>query len=40
MNNSHYNTTNWKQYNAAVSNHDSLTFWIDKKAIRLWNKTK
>ena len=28
-----YKTTNWKQYNKALINRGSLTFWIDEEAI-------
>ncbi len=28
-----YKTTNWKQYNQALINRGSLTFWIDEKTI-------
>lgn len=31
-----YKTTNWKQYNQALINRGSLTFWIDKGAIAHW----
>jgi hypothetical protein len=27
-----YKTTNWKQYNKALFNRGSLTFWIDEEA--------
>ncbi|AIW15915.1 Transposase [Vibrio tubiashii] len=27
-----YKTTNWKQYNQALINRGSLTFWIDEEA--------
>ncbi|WP_263363246.1 transposase [Candidatus Enterovibrio altilux] len=40
MHNLRYKTTNWKQYNQSLINRDSLTFWIDEKAIQLWNQTK
>ncbi len=40
MNNLHYKTTNWKQYNQALINRGSLTFVIDAEAIQLWNQTK
>lgn len=29
-----YKTTNWKQYNKALINRGSLTFWIDEEATR------
>lgn len=35
-----YKTTNWKQYNKALSNRGSLTFWIDEAAIRQWKQSK
>ncbi|WP_179946992.1 transposase, partial [Vibrio sp. CUB2] len=28
-----YKTTNWKQYNKALINRSSLTFWIDEETI-------
>ncbi|MBE4120839.1 IS5/IS1182 family transposase, partial [Vibrio parahaemolyticus] len=28
-----YKITNWKQYNQALINRGSLTFWIDEEAI-------
>ncbi|BAJ02809.1 Transposase DDE domain-containing protein [Shewanella violacea] len=28
--------TNWSQYNKALINRGSLTFWIDEQAIRSW----
>lgn len=31
-----YKTTNWKQYNQALINRGSLTFWIDEGAITQW----
>lgn len=31
-----YKTTNWKQYNQALINRGSLTFWIDEDAIAQW----
>ncbi len=31
-----YQTTNWKQYNQALINRGSLTFWIDEEAIANW----
>ncbi|OQU00728.1 transposase, partial [Vibrio parahaemolyticus] len=33
-------TTNWKQYNKALINRGSLTFWIDEEAIAEWNQNK
>ncbi|MCV5373666.1 transposase, partial [Escherichia coli] len=35
-----YKTTNWKQYNKALINRGSLTFWIDEEAIRQWKQRK
>lgn len=35
-----YNTTNWKQYNQALINRGSLTFWIDEEAIQHWKQVK
>ncbi|KNA47332.1 transposase [Vibrio cholerae MZO-3] len=35
-----YKTTNWKQYNKALINRGSLTFWIDEEAIRQWKLSK
>ncbi len=35
-----YKTTNWKQYNKALINRGSLTFWIDEEAIRPWKQSK
>ncbi|ATF08688.1 Mobile element protein [Candidatus Enterovibrio altilux] len=40
MNKFRYKITNWKKYNQALINCDSLAFWIDEKAIQLWNRTK
>ncbi|EPL0285846.1 IS5-like element ISSpu20 family transposase [Providencia huaxiensis] len=34
-----YKTTNWKQYNQALINRGSLTFWIDEEAIATWKAT-
>ncbi|MFQ6371681.1 transposase, partial [Shewanella sp. YIC-542] len=31
-----YKITNWKQYNQALINRGSLTFWIDEDAIAQW----
>ncbi|MEL4285668.1 IS5/IS1182 family transposase, partial [Shewanella xiamenensis] len=31
-----YKTINWKQYNQALINRGSLTFWIDEDAIAQW----
>ena len=35
-----YKTTNWKQYNKALINHGSLTFWIDEETIAEWKQNK
>ena len=35
-----YKTTNWKQYNQALINRGSLTFWIDEEAIAEWKQNK
>lgn len=35
-----YKTTNWKQYNKALINRGSLTFWIDEEAISEWRQSK
>lgn len=35
-----YKTNNWKQYNQALTNSGSLTFWIDEQAIREWKQGK
>ncbi len=35
-----YKTTNWKQYNKALINRGSLTFWIDEEAISEWKQSK
>ena len=35
-----YKTTNWKQYNKALINRGSLTFWIDEEAIAEWKLNK
>lgn len=37
---SRYKTNNWKQYNKAIINRGSLTFWIDEEAIRNWKQSK
>jgi hypothetical protein len=37
MNNTRYKTTNWTQYNKALINRGSLTFWIDEEAIDQWH---
>ncbi len=35
-----YKTNNWKQYNKALINRGSLTFWIDEETIRAWKQHK
>ena len=35
-----YKTTNWKQYNKALINRGSLTFWVDEEAFAAWNQNK
>jgi hypothetical protein len=35
-----YKTTNWKQYNKALINRGSSTFWIDGEAIAEWKQNK
>ena len=35
-----YKTTHWKQYNKALINRGSLTFWIDEEAIAEWKQDK
>ncbi|CAE6901652.1 User locus_tag [Vibrio sp. B1ASS3] len=35
-----YKTTNWKQYNKALINRGSLTFWIDEETIAEWKQNK
>nr|AKN37953.1 Mobile element protein [Enterovibrio norvegicus] len=35
-----YKTNNWKQYNQALVNRGSLTFWIDEEAISKWKQDK
>ncbi len=35
-----YKTNNWKQYNQALINRGSLTFWIDEEAISEWKQGK
>ncbi len=35
-----YKTTNWKQYNKALINRGSLTFWIDEETIAEWQQNK
>ncbi|ATF09339.1 Mobile element protein [Candidatus Enterovibrio altilux] len=40
MNKFRYKITNSKQYNQALINCGSLTFWIDEKTIQLWNQIK
>ena len=35
-----YKTTNGKQYNKALINRGSLTFWIDEETIAEWKQNK
>ncbi|MBT0143964.1 IS5/IS1182 family transposase, partial [Vibrio campbellii] len=35
-----YKTTNWKQYNKALINRGSLTFWIDEETIAEWKQSR
>ncbi|WP_198591571.1 transposase, partial [Vibrio lentus] len=35
-----YKTTNWKQYNKALINRGSLTFWIDEETLAEWKQNK
>ncbi|HAS3656662.1 TPA: IS5-like element ISVch8 family transposase, partial [Vibrio cholerae] len=35
-----YKTNNWKQYNQALINRGSLTFWMDEEAISEWKQGK
>ncbi len=35
-----YKTTNWTQYNKALINRGSLTFWVDEEAIAEWKQNK
>ncbi len=35
-----YKTTNWKQYNKALINRGSLTFWIDEETVTEWKQHK
>tara|TARA_Y100000588_G_scaffold72967_1_gene75425 strand:- start:530 stop:775 length:246 start_codon:yes stop_codon:yes gene_type:complete len=35
-----YKTTNWRQYNRALINYGSLTFWINEEAIAEWKQNK
>lgn len=35
-----YKTTNWKQYNRALINCSSITFWIDEETIAEWKQHK
>ena len=31
-----YRIRNWAEYNRALVRRDSLTFWIDEEAVRVW----
>ncbi len=37
MGKARHNISNWRQYNRALVNRGSLTFWIDEQAIKQWN---
>ena len=36
MGKARHNMSNWRQYNRALINRGSLTFWIDEQAIEQW----
>ena len=40
MGKSKRNITNWKQYNQALVNRGSVTFWLDEAAINTWHCTQ
>lgn len=40
MGKSKRNITNWQQYNQALINHGSVTFWLDESAINTWHCTQ
>ncbi|MEL4420698.1 transposase, partial [Shewanella algae] len=40
MGKSERNITNWKQYNQALVNRGSVTFWLDEAAVNAWHCTK
>ena len=35
-----YRIRNWKEYNAALKQRGSITFWVDEMVIEQWNNTK
>jgi hypothetical protein len=35
-----YHINNWREYNEALVNRGSLTFWFDEEAIELWHQTQ
>jgi len=40
MGKSKHRITNWPEYNKALTNRGSLTFWIDERAINRWSSTE
>lgn len=40
MGKSKHRIMNWPEYNKALTNRGSLTFWIDKQALNLWRSTE
>ena len=40
MGKSKNNITNWPAYNHALTQHGSITFWVDELAIEAWTCTK
>jgi len=37
MSKAKYKISNWKQYNQALINRGSITFWVDDTAIQTWH---
>lgn len=37
---SNYRIRNWKEYNAALKQRGSITFWISEQVIEQWNTTE
>ena len=37
MGKAQHNISNWRQYNRALINRGSLTFWVDEQAIEQWH---
>ncbi|OOE38612.1 IS5 family transposase, partial [Salinivibrio kushneri] len=37
MSKAKYKISNWKQYNQALVNRGSITFWVDDAAIQGWH---